>query len=426
MISYFLFPDEQAGARRIDSLAELLPRHGWSPVVVTFPSAPLSRRRVDVVHTGNPGPLVERWWQASAAPSKGGSAPQVESRSATSRLGPLRTLGRRFRPLMMPDGQAAWGPLAAATALQVCRERQVDALFTTGPPHTAHVAGRFIKRMRPSLPWAAELRDPWSNGFLHTLGPTHRFAGLMAGVIERATLRRAERLIAVSAPHAEDVAAVHQREVAAIPTGVSLSEVERLRAIAVPGRGPYRIVHAGSLLGGLRDPRPVLRAVRRLVDADPSGALQIDVDFYGPRDASVDAEIARLGLSRTVRQHGPVSREIVLAAQAEADLLLMPTWPDRRDLGSLPSKLYEYIAVGKPILATGLREHAGCRLILELSAGVVARTDDEVEAALKQFIATRGQFSPVPIERLRDWSREGAAASIARVLDDISTQHCGG
>jgi glycosyltransferase involved in cell wall biosynthesis len=62
----------------------------------------------------------------------------------------------------------------------------------------------------------------------------------------------------------------------------------------------------------------------------------------------------RLGIDDRVRLHGRIPIEAVPAAVAAADIGLAPTRRDRFTDVSLSTKVFEYAAMGKPVVATRL------------------------------------------------------------------------
>ena len=51
---------------------------------------------------------------------------------------------------------------------QYCQNNNMDALITTGPPHSMHLAGLKLKK-DIGINWIADFRDPWSNFFQNKL-----------------------------------------------------------------------------------------------------------------------------------------------------------------------------------------------------------------------------------------------------------------
>ena len=97
-----------------------------------------------------------------------------------------------------------------------------------------------------------------------------------------------------------------------------------------------------------------LAALGQIVATRPE--LPIRFDLYGRGDAEgpLRAQAETLGLAERVAFHGRIPIEDVPAAIAAADIGLAPTRHDRFTDASLSTKLFEYAAMGKPVVATRL------------------------------------------------------------------------
>ncbi len=124
-----------------------------------------------------------------------------------------------------------------------------------------------------------------------------------------------------------------------------------IRSFAVDGT--VRFIYAGALTPTY-ELDVVLDALARIAAERPD--LRFALDLYGRGDAEAPLrdQVAALGLDDRVRFHGRIPIEDVPAAIAAADIGLAPTRRDRFTDASLSTKLFEYAAMGKPVVATRL------------------------------------------------------------------------
>ena len=64
----------------------------------------------------------------------------------------------------IPDARKGWKNYALKKAKAIIQEEGIEAIITTGPPHSAHMIGLDLKQ-QTSLPWIADMRDPWTTVF---------------------------------------------------------------------------------------------------------------------------------------------------------------------------------------------------------------------------------------------------------------------
>ena len=117
--------------------------------------------------------------------------------------------------------------------------------------------------------------------------------------------------------------------------------------------GTLRLVYTGAL-SKVYELDVALEALARLRAARPG--LRVTLDLYG-RDfdeVPLHDQAAALGLGDDVRFHGRIPLEAVPAAVAAADVGLAPTRRTEFTDFSLSTKIFEYGAMGKPVIASRL------------------------------------------------------------------------
>jgi glycosyltransferase involved in cell wall biosynthesis len=139
---------------------------------------------------------------------------------------------------------------------------------------------------------------------------------------------------------------------------VNSPSLGRFDAAAHPGRafredGRLRLAYAGALTPTY-ELDVAVAAVARIADARPD--LDVAFDVYGRGDTgpALAAQAAELGVADRITFHGRIPIEDVPAAVARADIGLAPTRHDRFTDMSLSTKVFEYAAMGKPVVASRL------------------------------------------------------------------------
>jgi glycosyltransferase involved in cell wall biosynthesis len=117
--------------------------------------------------------------------------------------------------------------------------------------------------------------------------------------------------------------------------------------------GAIRLVYAGALTPTY-ELDVVIDAVSRLTDERPDLDLRLELYGRGDSEPILRTMVAELGLSGRVTFHGRVPLEAVPAALAATDIGLAPTRLDGFTALSLSTKVFEYAAMGKPVIASRL------------------------------------------------------------------------
>lgn len=142
-------------------------------------------------------------------------------------------------------------------------------------------------------------------------------------------------------------------------------------------------------------PRPVLgfagNISARKVDltllrglADNDGARTILL--AGPAEPSLEQELEELTRRPNVTWTGPIPYNELPAVVSVFDVGLIPYADNLYTRNVFPLKLYEYLAAGKPVVATGLPELAGLGPDVQLAQGL-----EDAEAAVTQALGLRSK-----------------------------------
>jgi glycosyltransferase involved in cell wall biosynthesis len=307
---------------------------------------------------------------------------------------------RLLRDVVVPDAELiSWALGVVPVARRLVRERAIDCLVTTGPPHSTHLVGLALGRASPA--WIADFRDGWRYEPLRPGWPT-RIQDRLDAALERRVVRGADAVIGVTRPIADDlrsrlgVAAVHIGNGwdPRWETGVAEVEIPQLEPDTVS------VVHTGTLGGGAwRDPAPLFAALRRLRSSRSVATERLRLVLAGVLDPRLQTLIESVDAG-IVRHVGELSREQALALQRRGDALLLLTSPGHASHAT--GKLFEYLAAGRPIIALAQGNEAA-RIVRETATSIAVAPDDvdgiarALTAAVDGTIA--GAYSPRGLEQ---------------------------
>ncbi|MFP5343176.1 MAG: glycosyltransferase family 4 protein [Candidatus Limnocylindria bacterium] len=139
---------------------------------------------------------------------------------------------------------------------------------------------------------------------------------------------------------------------------INSPSLARFDAAAHPTRafredGRLRLVYAGALTPTY-ELDVAVRAVAGLAASRPDLDVRFDVFGRGDSEPALRDLAASLGVADRITFHGRVPIDEVPARVAAADIGLAPTRHDPFTDMSLSTKVYEYAAMGKPVVASGL------------------------------------------------------------------------
>ena len=372
LVSFYFPPAGGGGVQRPLKLAQYLPTMGIETHVLA-PDDPRWLHRDEGLRMPS-----QAWVHRARYVGVSGGKPS-EVLAGTQGLERAVTHARlQLRRLVVPDENATWAITAIPAGIRLVREHGIDVVVSTSPPGSTHLIAAAIARAT-GIRWVADLRDS-------LVAHAHRRADTTATKAKAALHERVARLVAgradaitcVSEAISEETRALAPRgPVVTIPNGADFDDVAGLE------RRPsdrFRITHTGSFFGR-RDPRPFLQA---LADS----GLDVEARFLGDFRETDRAWAETLALGDRLRllPYAPRTESLALQRDSEALLLLIPE-AGGRGKGVLSGKVFEYVAVGRPILAVVPPDGAAAELIRETGAGVVAAPEDvgEIRSALEEL-----------------------------------------
>ena len=274
--------------------------------------------------------------------------------------------------LSTPDDQLFWTPPVVVRALQLHLQRPFDAVMVTSPPWSAQFAGLALSKLL-RIPWIADYRDPWSD-----IDRRHRSPAFEAWNrrLENAVVPGAGAVISTSDTYTE---ILRRRFPHLAPdrfvTIYNGFDETRITARSLPARRRLTLVHLGTLYETW-EPWTAFVALRDWLERHPDRRDQVVLRFVGRTGPRTLSRLADLGLSELVEVTGFVEHGEAIHHCQEADALVLALGSAAGvPAGWLPSKLFEYIAYQRPILAN-VGEGEARRLIREAGAGWTAADDE--------------------------------------------------
>jgi glycosyltransferase involved in cell wall biosynthesis len=379
-----------------------------------------------VIRTGNlnSSPLLRRLLlraeQPATRPGVQSSGAQPVRGSAANDAGDAGRSGGGVMPAwlwkgIVPDPWlATWAPYAWRAIRRELRRTPIDCLITSSPSESTHLLGLMLGRRRPA--WIADFRDGWGFEQLRPPFPTPAQRALDRS-LEARVARTADALIGVTAPIVADFEARLGVAGELVTNGFDPElSVDGEDGSQADGRF-FTLVHTGAMSGqNGRDPRPLLAALRKLVDADPGLAERLRFVVAGRSEDDERALVARAGLGEVVDYRGFLPRAQAIELQRRAGALILVTSPNGSEA---TGKLYEYMAARRPIVALAQGNEAA-RIVAETNTGVLVPPDDvdAIASALRAAIDGRleREYAPRGVER---YSYPSLAERMLEVIDGV-------
>jgi len=243
----------------------------------------------------------------------------------------------------IPDARIFWAKAATKSFLKAHTKTPFDMLVTSGPPHSLHLVGLDAKR-KHSIPWIADFRDPWVGFFQNESLPMAKGAKSKHERLQARVLKSADRVVVTAPSLAKEFSRLNKN------THVFTNGYEKL--LSKPKQLSKALVYAGSLKAQ-QNPRNLWHAIFELVQENEAFARQFSLEIYGKVADVVRREVEALGIDKWVKFLGYQSKATLdkCLPSANALLLLGIDMPNTQNV--IHGKLFEYMAVQRPILGIG-------------------------------------------------------------------------
>ena len=423
VLCYFYPPLGGGGVHRVLGFTRHLPRHGWECTVVCADAQDYWVVDESLLARVPSGTEVIR--------VPGGSALSAWLRLRRGALGrrPTRTFeGLRLLSdwWLIPDSYAGWSRRARAAAERRVRRGGFDAMLSSSPPDSVHLAARAVHR-RFGLPWVADFRDPWVG--LHFREPPSAWHRARHAALERAVLEGADVVLTASRTHAEGIggrSGSRPRRVIHLPNGFEPwdgpeAPADPARAPAAGDRDRFQLLFTGTL-SQMPDAEVFLEALHDWFARSPEARRRVRARFAGPYETGYEDRSIALGLKGIVEFLGPRPHAETRALQAQADALLL--WKPRNYPTMVPGKLYEYLDSGRPILAALPGDDEAASLVASAGGEIVALGDRAALASSLERRYREWKTGAAPPSGRPGWlaghTRARLAERLAGVLDELA------
>ena len=296
VIAYYWPPSGGSGVQRWVKFVKYLPSEGWEPVVFApenadYPSLDPSFEKelpegLEV--------LRGRIWEPYSAYRKltGAKSTQVTEISSGEKSWKQKLSLWVRANLFVPDPRVGWVKPSVKTLLAYLQEHPVDAIVTTGPPHSVHLIGLRLHKAT-GIPWIPDFRDPWSKMYYLKYLPMTSGTWGKLRAMEKHVLDSCSTVLTCTPLMQEDFAALTETPVACITNGF---DEEDFAAEAPAPDGHFNITHTG-LFAADGNPFTLWKVLGKMASSEPGFREDLRIRLVGKVDREVLDAIADAGLA---------------------------------------------------------------------------------------------------------------------------------
>lgn len=426
VITYYWPPSGGSGVQRWLKQSKYLRDYGWEPVIYTAEGGEMpavDHSLEDEVVEGT-AVIKQPIWEPYSVYKKFVGQKKEEGVGAgfiseSKKIGWTQKMAVWIRGnFFIPDARKFWIKPSVKFLNKYLQDNPVDAIISTGPPHSMHMIALGVHK-KLGIPWIADFRDPWTTiDFYDQLQLSAR-ADKKHHRLERAVLQNASRVVCVSWSWGKDLERLGAEKVDIITNGYDEADFKNINEELSDA---FTITHIGSMNKD-RNPVVLWEVMAELCTELGGFKDALTIQLIGKTDFAIFEALEKCGLQDAVEKVGYMQHGQVVQEMAKSQVLLLPINDTPNVAGVVPGKIFEYMAVKRPILCIGPPEADSGRIIAEAKAGVVAGFEDR-DTMKKALIDMYQRYKQKDLtlnssDQITKYSRRLKAGEFCDILNEL-------
>lgn len=413
IITYYWPPAGGSGVQRWLKFVKYLPEFGIKPVVFcphnsNYPKVDESLQKevsTDLEVIQHPYKDVFAPFQTSKKTQKG-----VATLTNNKFLNFVR--GNFF----IPDPKVFWVKSVTTYLSNYLKNNQIDAIITTGPPHSMHLIGKKLAE-KHQLKWVTDFRDPWSEIYYNQEFYQLPLAKWWNQKLEKSVLQKADLVLTVS-EHLQKYLLKIAPKVEVITNGF---DDENLTRTTPKLDEKFTISYIG-LMPKSSIPHTFFEVLKEICTTNLSFKNDLQLHFIGDISIDLQAVLQNNKLEENAIITGYIPHQQAIAIQQTSQVLLLTIPNVAKNECIVTGKFFEYLASNRPIFAIGPTQGDLSQLINYTKSGVITNHYDKEQ--IKEYILGfyhqyKEQKLAVNSVHLADFHRKELTKKLASILKNI-------
>lgn len=367
MIAYYFPPLGGAGAQRTVRFVKYLPKFEWIPTVITV--------KDNRYYQEDESLLNKIPKEVEVIRIRGFEFLNYYKQAKKFKLHKVISFFDKITAI--PDSQTFWKNNVKRKLPRLINPRKFNLIYATYGPGSNLLIGQWVKRYY-NLPFVIDFRDEWANNPHIKSKIWLRVKKPIFAKLERHCIEASEKVICLNEVMRERFLSRYPNEsknkFVIIPNGYDKEDFRIKKELqdSFFNSDKFNIVYTGSFYG-YRSPKKFFKSILELFQEKPSYQEKLQIYLIGNVETSeVSDFIKKEPLKKIVKIIPYISHNKLVQYLYNADLLLLIIGEMPGAEGVYTGKLFEYIAIGKPILAIIPPNGVAAQVIQETKSGFIA------------------------------------------------------
>ena len=375
LIINYAFNYESIGSLRARGIAKFIVNYGWEPTILSAKTNVEHDHNFRVIETDDNGLISKVKGTMGIKQNEALKMHYYTSNNKTNKI--MDVIYPFFEEIYgYPDIARAWYKNAVKEGIKLFEEEDFNAIISSSPPHTSHMIARELKK-RFQVPWIADLRDLWTQNPYYNHFFIRKY---FEKRLELKILNDADALTTISKPLKDDLKKIHKdKKIVTVYNGFDPDIKNTEKTLDEK----LTIIYSGKLYDGKRDPEKLFKALNELNSEGKINIQDFSVNFYGSKEEWLTDKIKKYHLEKVVNIFGTFPRDEILKKQRNSQLLLLLTWDNPKEYGTIPGKIFEYMAAKRPILSIGVHDGVVKEIIESTNSGIHSSDVNQTKEFIK-------------------------------------------
>lgn len=426
IITYYWVPAGGVAVQRFLKFTKYLRDYGWEPIILTVKDGSYAYTDPNLESQVPEGVQVFRTNTFEPFEiynllrgQKGKNVPLAVVTASKKSL--FQRLSGYIRAnFFLPDARVGWKSYAIKKAAEIISSQKIDAVITTGPPHSTHLIGQALKA-KYKLPWIADFRDPWTEIFNNQYLPFTEASKAKDKKMESSVLRDCDVAVMIGEGMKDVFPAEFRPKMQVITNGYDEGDFDRGLK---PQTDKFRMRYVGNLFSN-QNVAALWKAIAELRAENSEFKTDFELELIGKADSAISESITANGLDNCTKYVSFIPHQEAIARMQTSSLLLSVIPEVANNKLIITGKIFEYMGAGRPIFLIGPTDCDAAVVVADSQSGSIHdyKEKDKMKASLLHYyqLYQSGNKSESG-NNIEAYSRKQLTGKLASILNRLTNK----
>jgi hypothetical protein len=314
----------------------------------------------------------------------------------------------------IPDARKFWIQPSVNFLSNYLEKNHIDAIITTGPPHSMHIIGLELKK-KLGIKWISDFRDPWTEIDYFQQLPLTKKATKKHQDLEQVVLRKSDMVIVVGETM-KDKFLKYTKRIEVLTNGFDTIETSLTQELDEK----FSINHVG-LMNSDRNPTILWEVLNEISNTNLNFKNDLRIKLIGKLDDAVIQDL-KVFDHNTIETIPYLDHKDVGKYQASSQILLLSINEVPSAKGIITGKIFEYLQAKRPILAIGPEDGDAAMILKNTNAGTIVGFKNKTAlkaTILKLYKDFKEEKLVVKSINIEQYHRKNITSQLAEVIKKV-------